>query len=106
MPDLPQLPRVDLAAAITRAADAHALVLTGIATHAEKERARRQAAYHQREAERALRGGPGPASGQLRALPSGHCPGQSRTVARHRVRITLAALRDHSHSAGYHARPG
>ena len=57
MTDLAKPPYMDLTKTLRRAISAHDAVLLGIATAAEKERDRRQQAYHKQEAERKLQAG-------------------------------------------------
>lgn len=49
MADLPKPVYVDMKASLHRVTSAHKAVVAGIATHIEKEHAKRQAAYHKME---------------------------------------------------------
>ncbi len=54
MVDLPKKGYVNLVAAMEKVVSAHEAVIQGVATHAQKESAARQAANHKRDADRAL----------------------------------------------------
>ena len=55
MSELPKPTYQKLEAAMRGVVSAHVAVAEGIATHAEKEQVRRQAAYHKAESEQALK---------------------------------------------------
>lgn len=55
MSNLDNLPRIDIKARLTKVLSAHQAVIDGVATHAEKERARKQEMYHKRDSEHLIR---------------------------------------------------
>jgi hypothetical protein len=57
MSDMPKLEYVDLTHSMRRVISAHKAVVEGITTHAEKERAKRQAEHHKMEEAQKLAAG-------------------------------------------------
>jgi len=101
MADMPELPHINIAHQLERTISAHEAVHEGIATHAEKERARAHAAHAAAEAARRVTGGLTGNEPVLRLVRDQRGPGRPGTVEGCRLCLPVAACLCYCGHAGY-----